>query len=426
MKRLAVVFLLLCAGCSAQESVDWSSASAEGTPSAYKKFLELHPGSQRVQAISGDLECRMELPTGPDTGRALPTGVQVSVAGKAFHVEFLRAKALGIVEELGGGAIVRCKNGPAIAYVSANGGLLAIELSGENSPAARANASNLPPELQQRIEHSVRAQYDLPSEVSISVGPIHPSDIAGYDTITLTLNGRGKEQKLDFLLSKDDKTLARMMKIDLSKDPYADRVSKMDLQGRPVRGNPDAKVTIVNYDDYQCPFCSRMHSTLTQEILPEYGDKVKIVYKDFPLPMHAWAKHAANDANCLAKLNSQAFWQFADYVHANQRDVSGDKDLNKSFAELDKITLDMGKKNGVDEKTLQSCVKSQPDGVLNASMKEAESVGVEATPTMFINGQKVEGAVDVSDVKTVLNQQLKAAGVEPPSETKASAPAPAK
>jgi protein-disulfide isomerase len=298
--------------------------------------------------------------------------------------------------------------------------------SNSASQPAKIASGALSPELQQRVEHSVRAQYDLPSEVGISVGPIRPSDLAGYDSITLTLNGRGKEQKLDFLLSKDDKTLARMTKIDLTKDVYADRVSKMDLQGRPVRGNPDAKVTIVNYDDYQCPFCSRMHSTLTQDILPQYGDKVKIVYKDFPLPMHAWAKHAANDANCLAKQSSQAFWQFADYVHANQRDISGDKDLNKSFAELDTITLDMGKKNGVDEKTLQACVKSQPDTALTASMKEADSVGVEATPTMFINGQKVEGAVDVSEVKTVLNQQLKAAGVEPPSDTKASAPAPAK
>ena len=298
--------------------------------------------------------------------------------------------------------------------------------SNSASQPAKSASGTLSPELQQRIEHSVRAQYDLPADVGIAVGPTHASDIAGFDAVTLTLNGRGKEQKLDFLLSKDDKTLARMTKIDLSKDVYADRVSKMDLQGRPVRGNPDAKVTIVNYDDYQCPFCSRMHSTLTQDILPQYGDKVKIVYKDFPLPMHAWAKHAANDANCLAKQSPQAFWQFADYVHANQRDISGDKDVNKSFAQLDKITLDLGKKNGADEKTLQACVKSQPDTVLNASMSEAELVGVEATPTMFINGQKVEGAVDVNDVKTVLNQQLKAAGVDPPSDTKAATPAPAK
>jgi protein-disulfide isomerase len=298
-----------------------------------------------------------------------------------------------------------------------------------NSPqSATASAVAISPELQQRIEHQVRAQYELPPDVAISVSPTRASDIAGFKMITLTLNGHGKEQKIDFLLSNDDKTLARMTRMDLTHDVYAERAGKMDLQGRPVRGNPNAKVTIVNYDDYECPFCSRMHSTLVQDILPEYGDKIKIVYKDYPLPMHPWAKHAANDANCLAKENPASFWEFADYVHANQHEISGDKDLSKSFAELDRITLDLGKKNGANATSLQACIKNQPDTALKASMDEAELMGVQATPTMFINGQKLEGAVDADDVKLVLNEQLKAAGVQPPADTKpgTAAPAPAK
>lgn len=300
--------------------------------------------------------------------------------------------------------------------------------SNSASPSATASSGALPPELQQRIEHQVRAQYELPPDVSISVGSPRPSDIAGFKSVTLTLDGHGKQQKLDFLLSDDDKTLARMTRMDLSHDVYAERASKMDLQGRPVRGNPNAKVTIVNYDDYECPFCSRLHATLVQDILPEYGDKIKIVYKDYPLPMHPWAKHAANDANCLAKENPASFWEFADYVHANQHQITGDKDISKSFAELDRITLDLGKKNGANAAKLQACIKDQPDTALKASMDEAEMMGVQATPTMFINGQKLEGAVDAEDVKLVLNEQLKAAGVQPPADTKpaSSAPAPAK
>ena len=67
---------------------------------------------------------------------------------------------------------------------------------------------------------------------------------------------------------------------------------------------------------------------------------------------------------------------------------------------------------------LQACIKNQPDTALKASMSEAELMGVQATPTMFINGQKLEGAVDADDVKLVLNEQLKAAGVQPPADTK--------
>ena len=154
-----------------------------------------------------------------------------------------------------------------------------------------------------------------------------------------------------------------------------------------------------------------------QEILPQYGDRIKIVYKDFPLSMHPWAQHSANNANCLAAENGPAFWEFADYVHANQKTIGAAQDLQKSKAELDRVALDMGKKSGADMGRLQACLKSQPDAVLKASMAEGESLGLNATPTLFINGQKLEGAVDAEEVKAVLNQQLLAAGIQPPAAT---------
>ncbi len=193
-------------------------------------------------------------------------------------------------------------------------------------------------------------------------------------------------------------------------------MKKIDVAGRPVRGNPDAKVTIVNYDDFECPFCSRMHSTLMSEILPQYGDKIKIVYKDYPLSMHPWAQHAANDANCLAKESGKGYWEFADYVHANQRVISGpQKDPQQAFGELDRITLDIGKKNGADATKLQACVKAQADTLVKSSMAEGDAIGVSATPTMFVNGERLEGAMDADQVRAALNQQLLAAGVQPPA-----------
>ena len=277
-------------------------------------------------------------------------------------------------------------------------------------------AQDVSPETKSRIQRQVQAQYDLPASVTVDVGPRRPSDFPTYDTVTVTLTGSGHSQKVDFLLSQDGKTLAKVTKMDLTKDIYAERMSQIDVKGRPVRGNPNAKVTIVNYDDLQCPFCSRMHTTLMQEILPLYGDRVKIVYKDYPLSMHPWAQHSANDANCLAAENGTAFWEFADYVHANQKAISmTGPDLTKEKAELDRIALETGKKNGADMTRLQACVKAQPDKTLKASMAEGETLGLNATPTMFINGQKLEGAVDAEEVKAVLNQQLLAAGIQPPA-----------
>ena len=277
------------------------------------------------------------------------------------------------------------------------------------------SAQSVSPELKLKIQRQIQAQYDLPPSVGVDVGPRRPSDFPTYDLVTITLSGDGREQKVDFLLSQDGKTLAKVTKMDLTKDIYGERMSKIDVSGRPVRGNPNAKVTVVNYDDLQCPFCSRMHTTLMQEILPAYGDRIKIVYKDFPLSMHPWASHSANDANCLAAENGSAFWEYADYVHANQKAINGGQDLQKSQAELDRIALDMGKKHGADMTRLQACIKTQPDKSLKASMAEGESLGLNATPTLFINGQKLEGAVDADEVRAVINAQLLAAGVQPPA-----------
>jgi len=225
----------------------------------------------------------------------------------------------------------------------------------------------------------------------------------------------GKSQEAEFLLSKDGKTLIRFTKIDLTKDIYAETMGKINMANRPVRGNPEAKVTIVNFDDFECPFCSRMHSTLMSQILPQYGDKVKIIYKDYPLPMHPWAIHAANDANCLAKESGPAYWQLADYLHANQRSISGpQQDVQLSDKELDRVTLDFGKKNNVDLEQLQACVKTQSDATVKASMDEGDKLGVQATPTLFVNGERLEGALDADEVRSALNRQLLAAGVQPP------------
>jgi len=296
------------------------------------------------------------------------------------------------------------------------------------SAFAQTPTTTLSPELSQRVQQQIRAYFNVPPDVGISLGATKPSEFPNYDLLPITMSREGKVQNADFLISKDGKTLIRYSKIDLTKDIYAETMSKINIAGRPVRGNPDAKVTVVNFDDFECPFCARMHSTLMSEILPAYGDKIKIVYKDYPLSqIHPWAQHAANDANCLAHENPQAYWQLADFLHSNQRSISGSQqNLQSSFAELDKVTLDFGKKNGADMDRLQACIKAQSDTIVKASITEGDDLGVSATPTLFVNGERIEGALDADQVKAALNRQLLAAGVQPPpGPPPAPAPTPA-
>jgi protein-disulfide isomerase len=287
-------------------------------------------------------------------------------------------------------------------------------------------AQSAPPDLARKIEHQVRSFYTIPADVKVTVGAITPSgELPGYDAVSVNIDGgEGKHKDYTFLLSKDHTTMLRVTKFDLTKDPFADVMSKIDVAGRPTRGAKSAKVVVVDYDDFECPYCAQMHATLFPEILKEYGDRVTFIYKDYPLAeMHPWAIHAAVDANCLASQNGDAYWDFADEIHAHKREVDQEKAPDR-FASIDKLALLQGQKHNLDAGKLQACLKAQNEDAVRGSMKEAEGLGVDATPTLFINGQKIDGAVPLTELRAALDAALRDAGQPVPQRVPA-APAPA-
>src|SRR5208282_3603847 len=294
------------------------------------------------------------------------------------------------------------------------------------------SAQSPPSDVMRLVERQVRAHYAIPLDVKVVVGTLRSSEFPNYDALTVTIGGPNKKQDLDFLLSRDHKALVRFTRFDLTSDPYAEIMKKIDVSGRPTRGNKDAKVTVVNYDDFECPFCSRMHSTLFPELFKEYGDRVLFIYKDYPLEeIHPWAVHAAVNANCLGAQNNDAYWDYADYLHGNQDSIKA-KGHDGWNAELDKLATLQAQKHNLDVAKLHACVKAQDEKAVRASMREGDTLGVDATPTMFVNGQKLDGAVPPDEVRLALDQALKDAGVAPPerkpapAETKAPPASPSK
>ena len=277
------------------------------------------------------------------------------------------------------------------------------------------SSSALPPsDIVRVVERQVRSHYSLPPAVKVIVGPLRSSEFANYDALTVTFASPSKKQEFEFLLSHDHKTLVRITKFDLTSDPYAEIMKKIDVSGRPTRGNKDAKVTVVNYDDFECPFCSRMHETLFPGLFKEYGDRVLFIYKDYPLEeIHPWAVHAAVNANCLGAQSADAYWDYADTLHGNQDAIKA-KGHDGWNAELDRLAGAQGQRHNLDVAKLQVCVKAQDEKAVRASIHEGDIVGVEATPTMFVNGQKLDGAVPPDEVRLALDQALKDAGVAPP------------
>lgn len=272
--------------------------------------------------------------------------------------------------------------------------------------------------LNRKIEVMIRSELGVPPQYQVQIGARQKSDMAGYDTVpvTFSLPGQtGRAQTVDFLLSKDNNTLARLSKWDLSTDP----MTMLPTVGRPMRGDPQAKVTIVNFDDLECPYCARMHAEFFPATLDRYKGLVKFVYIDYPLiEIHPWAMHAAVDANCLAAESPDAYWNYVDYLHSHGGDVSGpEHDPAKATATLDKLAAQEAERDHLDAVKLNACVTKQDDSRIIAEMKAGDHVGVNATPTFFVNGERWAGQLDQAQLDTMIDRALRAQGITPPPAT---------
>lgn len=274
-------------------------------------------------------------------------------------------------------------------------------------------------EEQHRVEVLLRQKANLPPGSMVEIGPRMPSEMAGYDQITVSFSAEGKSSHpVNFLLSKDGKTLAQFSKFDISADPR----TMISADGRPARGGPaSAPVVIVGFDDLECPFCARLHENIFPAITARYGDKVRFVYKDFPLDQHPWAMRAAVDVNCLGEQSTPGYWNLVDYIHAHAPDIGGDpkdpkaeKTLPRADEQLDTLTKQQGQFQKADMPKLEACLTKQDTAGIEASKKVGTSLGIDSTPTLFINGDKIDGAVPLDFLFGEIDKALRAEGVQPP------------
>lgn len=280
--------------------------------------------------------------------------------------------------------------------------------------AQTAPQGSADPALNRRIEVTIRSQFGIPPGYTVTLGARKPSAITGYEELPVTISTGAKAQVVNFLISTDGKKLARLETFDLTRDP----ASGMDVAGRPIRGNPDAKVTVINFDDLECPYCARMHQSLFPATLAHYKDKVRFIYKDFPLAeMHPWAIHAAVDANCLAAQSSDVYWSYVDYLHSHGEEVTGqDRNVTRSDATLDRIARQEAAVGKLDSAKLDACMAKQDQAEINQSLKEAASLGLEGAPALFVNGERINGAVPQDELWMAIDRALRAEGEEPPPE----------
>ena len=219
------------------------------------------------------------------------------------------------------------------------------------------------------------------------------SEIAGFKKGTIKF-GR---QLLPVLISDNSGQLIIGEVLDSTVDPLQEIIGKIALGDVPLKGSKDAKVTVVEYSDFQCPFCKRA-SDMLPSLMEEYDGKIKVVFKQFPLPNHNWARPASIASLCAYEQDNDKFWEFHDLIFANQREIT--------LTNSDKKFKEFAMQSGLNKVEFDRCLTSEAVAAkVDAEINEARQIGVNSTPTFIIDGLIITGA-DADRVRNAINSRL--------------------
>lgn len=157
---------------------------------------------------------------------------------------------------------------------------------------------------------------------------------------------------------------------------------KLNIEHQPGFGPRDAPVTIVEFGDFECPSC-RAEAPLLRQLIPDlFPNKVRVVFKDYPLEsIHPWARAASIAGRCVFRQNPQAFWKFYDWDYENQDEITVENLKSKVLA--------WAAANGIRSGPLASCIDSKAtDAEIAQNISDGKAAGVRGTPTLFVNGVK--------------------------------------
>lgn len=252
------------------------------------------------------------------------------------------------------------------------------------------------------VQH-IRELYKVPEATSLAVGPFQTSPFPNLYAFTLKAVNAGKEQTQNLHITKDSRCLVVGNILDLAVDPRRHALQTIATANHPSQGPAHAPVTIVEYADLECPTCARLHEFLEKEVLPKYGDKVRVVFKEFPLPMHDWSLTAAIANECVYQNHREAFVPFRSLIFQNQGAFN--------VANVRDMLLALADQVGADRVQLAGCLDAKASlPRIEQDKQEAKRLDVQSTPTCFINGRIIVGSPPPDVFYQVVDDALRGGG----------------
>lgn len=243
----------------------------------------------------------------------------------------------------------------------------------------QACATVLPSE--EVVNSFLEQTFGYDPQLSWKISHIRPAETEGLAEVDVTISGPQGSGGQKFYVTADGKHAITGEILPFGVHPYtpARRELEQGING-PSRGPADAPVTIVEFGDFQCPHCKEAQPTLDK--LANEDKNVRMVYQNFPLPMHDWAMKAADYADCVGRASDAAFWKFLDGVYAAQSDIT--------VSNADQKLASVADAAGVKGSEIAACAaKPETESRVQHSIALGTSLDVTSTPTIFINGRKL-------------------------------------
>jgi glutaredoxin len=260
----------------------------------------------------------------------------------------------------------------------------------------------------QKLADYLRYAEGFTSSVQIAVGDPEPSALDGFYRLVVHLRvGETKQDKV-YHLTADGKHLVGDPVWDLSENPFLETAPLIPADG-PSFGPPGAKITLVVFNDFQCPYCREFARTLRENLPQKYPHDVRVIFKDFPIAsIHPWARPAAEAAHCLSDGKPEIFWLFHDWIFEHQGEIDP--------GNLREKVLSFAKEHALDPAKVGTCLDihgTAPE--VEASLKQGRALEIEQTPTFFLNGRKVPGALPWKSLDTLIQMELNRPAFIPPA-----------
>jgi len=269
------------------------------------------------------------------------------------------------------------------------------------SPTEQRNVAANPSATDKKIVDYVRTKFKVPADVKLTVGPFHDSKFADFYETTIYGQQGQKKSATPAFLTKDGRYTVIGSVFNLSDDPRQEVQQTINLRNQPTIGPAKAPVTIVEFADLECPTCAEMHKFIETQLIPKYGNKIRVVFKEYPLvTIHDWSLQAAIANQCAYQINPADYVRYRSIIFESQGMINA--------ANVRQLLLDFGKRAGVNQLKLSVCMDSKASlPRVEADMQEGHKLGIMSTPTLFIDGTPVVGLIP-DRIYGMIDQALRA------------------